>query len=765
MQENEEKSSRVSKIVKKHFQLKIILALGSALFFIVILCVIAAVLISPVLKFASLAERLSNTFTQHCFFCTVDEVDQKSQEKFYKKVQKIDNKYKQGVGMGVNGHNVDSVKPVSNPSIQLDIALLVSSALMDRTMHSNIPNINDLEDAIEEGASGGNDTGNNVTNEDWSDLTEGDGLLSLWKVSWYEAEGDPTNIYFEGCGMDEDYCVVKRVEFATNKDPRGASVIRRLAKHMVKRSIHWDIRSFDCSTKEESHTCWETNSWYEYSLSVEKEDKNYTVKTDERPYVSVIEYPSSEEQVNGSTSSFVTYLLSTYIPEHFYYDKVKENTEGNYTYSVLPNPKKVTKEEYLDAKKAIKNYMYYYKYIYDAIAKYISTQNKSMCSYGGSCEYAVDGATYSNLKVKLLQCGDETRGEPIEGEALVDFEKYIMGVVYAENAGGSFEALKAQAVAARSYALLRGKKMGTKYLQIYQENGQWILPIRNCTEDQVYCDPDQGCSAVRKPSASGAATTIYSGANKKGYTYKGPLSADSDIRKAVIETTGEVLMNGGSIVYTTYTDTTQNRFNSMANDGIEYNQILANVYGTGSDVKSSCDYSCGASGDFASWKQTDGTWKDVIIGSPGGSMGKIGCLVTSLAIQIARSGAAPFDDFNPGSFAMALNQIGAFGPGGALQGDHYVTSVAPNFYKDYSSANTGGIGSTQADKLAVIQKQLEDGCYPIVRVKGDGHFVAVDRVEGDSVYIFDPDPSNKTGMLWPFYDVGGTTLSSCWKRR
>lgn len=761
MQENEEIEKEKKK--KRLFLRAGLLSIGSFSSFLIMGAVVitAALIIflSPIIKFTSLVNRITNTFTQKCFFCDVDDVEEKAQQRFYKKIQKIDNQYKRGVGMSPG-----------NPSIQIDVALLISSAIIDRTMVGNINNINldDVEDGdinLDEIESDSDNTDGSENADIWDDALDGDGILSLWKTSWYEAEGDPVSVVYENCGVDESDCHVKYVKFSTKKEPDHYSALRKLAKHMVKREVHWDIHSYDCSTKEESHTCWYTEDWFEYVLSTEKDDSAYTVATDEKPYVEYIYNPSSEEQVNGSVSSFVKYLISTYIPEKFPYAEQVSSDKHNATYNVLPNPNKVSKQVYLDAKKSMKNNMYYYKFMYDEIAKYISTQNQSMCSYGGSCEYAVDGATYSNLKVKLLQCGDETRGEPIEGEALVDFEKYIMGVVYAENAGGSFEALKAQAVAARSYALLRGKKMGTKYLQIYQENGQWILPIRNCTEDQVYCDPDQGCSAVRKPSASGAATTIYSGANKKGYTYKGPLSADSDIRKAVIETTGEVLMNGGSIVYTTYTDTTQNRFNSMANDGIEYNQILANVYGTGSDVKSSCDYSCGASGDFASWKQTDGTWKDVIIGSPGGSMGKIGCLVTSLAIQIARSGAAPFDDFNPGSFAMALNQIGAFGPGGALQGDHYVTSVAPNFYKDYSSANTGGIGSTQADKLAVIQKQLEDGCYPIVRVKGDGHFVAVDRVEGDSVYIFDPDPSNKTGMLWPFYDVGGTTLSSCWKRR
>lgn len=752
-----EDESKIKKLMKRGLFLKLGLAGGAfSSFFIIGLIVIiiaAIVFISPVMQFTSFVERLKNTFTEYCFFCDYDDVSKAAQEKFYKKVQKIDDKYKKGVDM-------------DDTSIQLDISLLISSALMDRMMTGNIGDINASEDYSDEQLQVDIDNYNQIGRENageegkvWTDAASGDGITSLWKTSWYEAEGDPIKINFYGCGDGQEECYVESVEFSTKKEPAGASALRKLAKHMVKKEAHWYIHRNICSDEEgNTWTCWDYSGWFEYVLSVDKDDSAYTVSVDEEPYVAVIKRPTSEEQVNGKTSSFVKYLLSTYIPENFSYSEQGNNSEGNDTYHVLPDPSKVSKQEYLDAKKSIKNNMYYYKFIYDEIAKYISIQNQSLCSYGGSCEYTVGDETYSNVKVRLLQCKDENEFEPIEGGNLVDFEKYILGVVYAEIGDGApSEAAKAQAVAARSYAINR--KTGNSGM--VNEGGQWILEIRNCTYDQVYCDPDKGCSKATQRGES----TMHSGTDSMAIKYKGPLSTNSELRQAVLDTTGEVLMEGNKIYASGYTSTEQNTFKSLANQGFEYNQILASVYGTGLDIKSSCDASCGVTGDFATWKQTDAAWGDVIIGSPGGPMKKIGCLVTSLSIQIARSGATPFDNFNPGSFAIALNQIGAFSSNGSLYSD-MVTYVAPDFYRAYSSGDTGGfVNASQAEKASIIQKQLADGCYPIVRVKGDGHFVAVDRVEGDNVYIFDPDPANKSGMLWPHYSSSGTTLSTCWKKR
>ena len=71
---------------------------------------------------------------------------------------------------------------------------------------------------------------------------------------------------------------------------------------------------------------------------------------------------------------------------------------------------------------------------------------------------------------------------------VVDLETYITGVVYAEIGGTSnYEALKTQAVAARTYLMTSNDGKETN------ENGETIFKIRNCNERQVYCDPAKGC--------------------------------------------------------------------------------------------------------------------------------------------------------------------------------------------------------------------------------------------------------------------------------
>ena len=95
-----------------------------------------------------------------------------------------------------------------------------------------------------------------------------------------------------------------------------------------------------------------------------------------------------------------------------------------------------------------------------------SGNNTSYAS--GTCSYNVNGQTVSNIKVRLLNCEGNT---PVAGEDLIDFETYITGVVYQENSNGGYEALKAQAIAARSYALTRPKQMGNAVgISLKEEN-------------------------------------------------------------------------------------------------------------------------------------------------------------------------------------------------------------------------------------------------------------------------------------------------------
>ena len=204
---------------------------------------------------------------------------------------------------------------------------------------------------------------------------------------------------------------------------------------------------------------------------------------------------------------------------------------------------------------------------------------------GGNYTYSIDGENISNLKVRLLRCEGY---EPIPNEELIDFETYVIGVVSQENGNAPYEALKAQAIAARSYALTRAKEMGGAYgLSLKNEDGQWILQIRNCTNDQVFCNPYKGCWSKIRGGQTGkgindADCTIYSGVTTNENYWNGSiLSNDSVIIKAVTETQGEVLVdNDGKIVYTPYVSSNQQKWNSLANQGYDYFEILVEEYGS-----------------------------------------------------------------------------------------------------------------------------------------------------------------------------------------
>lgn len=210
----------------------------------------------------------------------------------------------------------------------------------------------------------------------------------------------------------------------------------------------------------------------------------------------------------------------------------------------------------------------------------------------GTCSYNVNGQSISNLKVRLLNCEGNTA---VAGEELIDFETYIIGVVYAENGSAPYEALKTQAVATRTYSLLRAKNMNNNFgISLKQEDDYWVLSLRSCTLDQVFCNPDKGCWSNRAGGQTGdkstwANSTVHSGYDKSKAWSIGPVASDSDIRKAVEETKGQLYADtNNKLVNTSYVSSTQKQWNSLASKGKDYFSILVNSYGKGKIVNSTC---------------------------------------------------------------------------------------------------------------------------------------------------------------------------------
>lgn len=140
-------------------------------------------------------------------------------------------------------------------------------------------------------------------------------------------------------------------------------------------------------------------------------------------------------------------------------------------------------------------------------------------------------------------------------------------------------------------------------------------------------------------------------------------------------------------------------------------------------------YSNGSqSGDFDNWKQNNGPWSGIEI-VPGKTIGSVGCAMTSVAIQIMRSGVATTlgSNFNPGTFCEALKSIGGFDSAGNIYWKT-VSNIAPNFvYVNMFPAS-----------LASITSYVNQGYYIILQVKNGHHWVAVTDVVGDKIYMDDP---------------------------
>lgn len=468
-------------------------------------------------------------------------------------------------------------------------------------------------------------------------------------------------------------------------------------------------------------------------------------------------------------------------------DTFKENLQNSYFPDKIPGKDEETYKRYVDD-------------MFDILKYYDDNKNKNKSTSTGTtgdvCTYDIKGMNTeqygtgiknkninaTDIKVRLMSAGgrcDGTFGQPIEGEDLVPLEKYILGVAYAEDGDAPEEAFKAQLVVARSFVLsvadASGNANGKKFVE---EDGQWILQITNCVTDQVYCDPDEGCS--KNGPRDNQYLVVHSGM-KASTQYKPAMPENDQRRQWASEVAGKVALDSSGRLYLpNFRDTDQKAWDGLANQGMDYTQIILKHYpGVASISDSDCtDNSTGdgsSAGSYVGWKQTDSRWKDVVLG--GGtdssrSIGNIGCLATSISMLIAKSGAIDGlptantlkGNFNPGTFVEAMNKAGGFDSGGNLYWAN-VKKVVPNFVYDSSSKQTLS-GLSRDAKLKVIKRKISQAnTYCVVEVKGGQgqHWVAVDSVNG--TYIKMLDPGSKATNLWKEYDYKRTSMIQCFKKK
>lgn len=363
-------------------------------------------------------------------------------------------------------------------------------------------------------------------------------------------------------------------------------------------------------------------------------------------------------------------------------------------------------------------------------------------NYGSSSSFKINGKEYSG-KIKVRLYKNNNYDLVYSDDRLIDFEKYILGVAYqevgAENSTASENYFKAGAIAARSYALTRGSGMDAEELKITEENGYIVINIRQTTYDQAYCDPDEGYVS------SGQLSNCSAG--------KPRLAADSYYRKWAKEVEGLVLVDtSGNVVSTGYGSGDQNKWRSMADNGMKYDEIIIKHYDSANNGYTIKKIGF-SSTDAESWKQCDSRWGSLKVRS--GTICKIGCALTSVSIQIARSGAKTnvSGEFNPGTFMQLHRDNGGFGANDSITWN--VTDVAPNFKFNGSTR----LGGTKQQKMQKINEYLSNGEYIVLGVSytytGEyniDHYVAVDHVGNDEIYVFDP-AGKRNGTLFADYSA------------
>lgn len=142
--------------------------------------------------------------------------------------------------------------------------------------------------------------------------------------------------------------------------------------------------------------------------------------------------------------------------------------------------------------------------------------------------------------------------------------------------------------------------------------------------------------------------------------------------------------------------------------------------------------SAAADGDFRLWRQNDERWGNNPIG--GSTVRQSGCYMTSIAMVAVASGARDTESFDPGVFSKDLNDIHAFNQWGGLSSWGSVSKVVEEI--SISSYNLEFKSKDQSGKAAEIKALLDAGSYVICNV--GGHWVYIDGVIGDDVYMADP---------------------------
>lgn len=203
----------------------------------------------------------------------------------------------------------------------------------------------------------------------------------------------------------------------------------------------------------------------------------------------------------------------------------------------------------------------------------------------------------------------------------------------------------------------------------------------------------------------------------------------------------------------------KNEYHFNPNQIKQYNELYSDKYAS---LWNSVVYGMNF-GKYINWRQKNAPWSSIRIGNTTSTISDIGCLVTSIAILIQKSGVDTnnISPFNPGTFVEELNKNGGFDEKGNLQYAP-INKIIPQF-KYVGNINLRG--KTRAEKLALISQYFNNGYYLTVEVRGategSQHWVAVIGINGNNIIMVDP-ATNYTDM-WSTYEFSMTSQFNYFK--
>lgn len=259
----------------------------------------------------------------------------------------------------------------------------------------------------------------------------------------------------------------------------------------------------------------------------------------------------------------------------------------------------------------------------------------------------------------------------------------------------------------------------------------------------IYCD---GGNLIEKDLETQAETIIYQG-KVHNIIGTGDKLYFGDENNKVILSYDVVLGTVSTELNTSYTF-----FNVAGGEIYTYNyETVAMESFEDNEISQFSDTQWAPVTQYKDWKQMDPRWADIHLGSDGDTVKNIGCLVTSVAILIADSGLREAgEDFNPGTFAQSLSNNNGF-TGGALIWAT-VEKVVPGFKVENVWISLTG---NEREKINAIKNYISQGFKIVVRVVTSQHWVAVDDIEGDIIYM--NDPASWSDNMFGKYSSGDTT--------